>query len=351
MVLPAAAAVAVTAAFYALLVSTHPPCGVDGRFCGGNDGTACSKLRHHLETNLHGQAVAVDLLSDAICDHLESRDPGKPLVIALHGPPGVGKSYFHRLLAQAVYGAVGTTWDEEEAEGGNVDEASREDDASRGRDTAKEASSSWQTFTTSWVRKGYGTVQKAVTPQIFFGGQLDTTHDLAAHCPGADCPSYKVVFGIDYVASEEAVQSAKLQDSLLTHLRQYPESVLVIEEYDKMGCAARGMLRQLLEKGVQHDGAAFKKTIFVLEANAGFTEIKKKMDSEMAAASLLSHTTDKSSDDSSSEGGSNPGRTAPGKDHSATTSSPNSPTLSPYATTSTQRFLRDLVFSRWRDDG
>ena len=101
-----AVAVAATAAFYALLVRTRAPCGVDGTFCGAREGVACARLRAHLHGHLHGQTVATDLLADAICDHLENPHPSKPLVLAVHGPPGVGKSYFHQLLAQAVYGAV-----------------------------------------------------------------------------------------------------------------------------------------------------------------------------------------------------------------------------------------------------
>jgi hypothetical protein len=107
MGVPGAVAVAATAAFYALLVRTRAPCGVDGTFCAAREGVACARLRAHLHGHLHGQAVATDLLADAICDHLETPLPSKPLVLAVHGPPGVGKSYFHQLLAQAVYGAAG----------------------------------------------------------------------------------------------------------------------------------------------------------------------------------------------------------------------------------------------------
>ena len=33
--------------------------------------------------------------------------PKKPLVVSLHGPPGVGKTFFHKLLAEAVYNMTG----------------------------------------------------------------------------------------------------------------------------------------------------------------------------------------------------------------------------------------------------
>ncbi len=37
----------------------------------------------------------------------EQPSPKKPLVVSLHGPPGVGKTYFHKLLAEAVYNMTG----------------------------------------------------------------------------------------------------------------------------------------------------------------------------------------------------------------------------------------------------
>ncbi len=50
------------------------------------------------------QEAAVAKLVDSICAHLWEPSPKRPLVLSLHGPPGVGKSYFHQLLAEAAYG-------------------------------------------------------------------------------------------------------------------------------------------------------------------------------------------------------------------------------------------------------
>eukprot|EP00740_Mantoniella_antarctica_P019832 CAMPEP_0198706630 /NCGR_PEP_ID=MMETSP1468-20131203/391066_1 /TAXON_ID=1461545 /ORGANISM="Mantoniella sp, Strain CCMP1436" /LENGTH=134 /DNA_ID=CAMNT_0044465579 /DNA_START=679 /DNA_END=1080 /DNA_ORIENTATION=- len=96
-----AAAIAVWAT---ALVARQPtaPCGVDGTFCSPG---ACHRLRAHLTHRLHGQPVAHHLLVDAVCDHVEQSNPRKPLVASLHGSFGVGKSYFHQLLAQALYNA------------------------------------------------------------------------------------------------------------------------------------------------------------------------------------------------------------------------------------------------------
>jgi pantothenate kinase-related protein Tda10 len=48
---------------------------------------------------------------EAICHHLQSTQrhgqqqqrQGQPLIISVHGPPGVGKTYSHQLLARALY--------------------------------------------------------------------------------------------------------------------------------------------------------------------------------------------------------------------------------------------------------
>lgn len=60
---------------------------------------------------LVGQEPSLRVLTDAICDHISGLDgqaqgfqgQKKPLVISVHGPPGVGKSYFHQLAAQVLY--------------------------------------------------------------------------------------------------------------------------------------------------------------------------------------------------------------------------------------------------------
>ena len=96
-------------------------------------------------------------------------------------------------------------------------------------------------------------------------------------CPGADCPAYKIIFGTDYVTSEREAQARRLRDALLDHLARFPESIVVVEEYDKMSCPARGMLKQLLDKG-SHANATFHRAVFVMEANVGFTQIKRKLD-------------------------------------------------------------------------
>lgn len=64
---------------------------------------ACERLEPYLSARIVGQELALKQIGDAVCDHLAEVDPARPLVLSLHGPPGVGKSMFHLLAAQALY--------------------------------------------------------------------------------------------------------------------------------------------------------------------------------------------------------------------------------------------------------
>ena len=216
----------------------------------------CARARNETARSVLGQSAALALALDATCDHVEGSmgdGRGKPLVLATHGSPGVGKSMFHSALARAVYD-VG---------------ASEEGDRVGGR----------------------------------------------AGCPGSGCRGYKVIFGTDYVARERDAQARMLRDAVTRHLERFPESIIVVEEYDKLGCPARGMLKQMLEHGSSgtSDGnpfdrvVAFARSIFILEANAGF------MDVHDASAAR--------------------GRAPEGE-----------------ALVALQRKLRDGLFEKWRDD-
>lgn len=154
----------------------------------------CDRLNPYLSHHIVGQELALKQLINAVCDHLEDPAPSKPLVLSAHGPPGVGKSLSHFLLARALYNK---------------------------------------------------------RPQ-----------DVHA-CPGAQCPGYKVLlyavqtnhhhsksqvlYGMDFTADQRQQQHALLRSAIIAHLAAAPESLLVVEEYDKLDCESRGLFRQLLE--------------------------------------------------------------------------------------------------------
>lgn len=202
--------------FAKTMTTRRARCGLNGFFC---EEDLCRRARRSTAEELMGQPTGVELVLDALCDHVEmpSERLRKPLVMSMHGSPGTGKSTFHRILARAAYNA--TT-------------------SSRGEDAGRYA------------------------------------------CPGRGCPGYKVIFGTDYVVREREAQARMLRDAVTRHLERFPESVVVVEEYDKLGCPARGMLKQMLEHGSAGGegnpfdrNVTFSRSIFVLEANMGFMDV------------------------------------------------------------------------------
>lgn len=169
MALPALAALTGLVATIIALLGAPPRAFVPG---------ACGRAEAYLQERVVGQEAALGTLVDALCRHLANPHPRKPLVISAHGPPGVGKTLTHALLARALYSAK--------------------------------------------------------------------PHEAAASCPGPGCPAYTVLYGLDYVRAERAAQLASLRGELLRHVQENAEPLLVVEEYDKMDCEARGLLRQLL---------------------------------------------------------------------------------------------------------
>ncbi|XRB21149.1 torsin [Pseudoscourfieldia marina] len=163
---------------------------------------ACTRVRAYTNKAIKAQDLATLALTDAVCEHiagLADEDDhaqahydatisagNKPLVLSVHGAPGVGKSLFHYALARALYNA--TTPGEE-------------------------------------------------VPQ-------------APPCPGIGCPAYRVVYGTRFSDAERPRALTKLRASLLAHAMHYPESVLVVEEYDKMDCATRALVRRLVAPSV-----------------------------------------------------------------------------------------------------
>jgi Torsin len=69
---------------------------------------ACQNAEHLLRSNVEGQDVAIDQLLAAVCSHVSNKASKGPLVISAHGPPGVGKTWTHQLLARALYSNDGS---------------------------------------------------------------------------------------------------------------------------------------------------------------------------------------------------------------------------------------------------
>ena len=236
-------------------ISDNFYCGENGKFCrrsrrnefdddaeeedadAPNLFNACVHARAKVESQIFGQTESTDILLDAICDKFreieryesEEEDLGErreegveeerqtPLVMSIHGSPGVGKSHFHRALARAVYGA----------------------NRRRRRKNGGGA-------------KAYGEMLASVARNVVTGGVRGSYYASERKkktCPGELCPAYKILFGAEYVEKDRERQKRMIVSNLRAHLRRYPESVVVIEEYDKLPCEVRSVLRQLFDSG------------------------------------------------------------------------------------------------------
>lgn len=172
--------------------------------------SACAHARSHLPAVVAGQPLATRALAAAICDFVAEPAPAKPLVISVHGPPGAGKSLAHAALAAALY------------------------------------------------RADPGAAGAGAGPP----------------CPGRGCPGYRIVFGLDYTAEDAPTALAALRTALLDHAAAHPQSLIVIEEYDKLGCDARAALRGLLAAAPGDPArAALARSVVVLESNAAAAEL------------------------------------------------------------------------------
>lgn len=179
---------------------------------------ACVAFEPYMNQYLVGQEPSLRVLTDAVCDFVPlpakmqmnelPKNNKKPLVVSLHGPPGVGKTYFHQLAARVLY---------------------------NGNET------------------------------------------VATHCPGRHCSGYKVLFGMDYTAKDREEQHAMLQTALLEHVSMYPQSFIVVEEYDKLDCHMRGFFRQILQGGTVGN-QSLSESIIVLESNLGYSVLHNMLE-------------------------------------------------------------------------
>ena len=52
--------------------------------------------------------------------------------------------------------------------------------------------------------------------------------------------------GMDYINADLEQQHWYLRKAVLDHLKHHEEALLVIEEYDKLDCSTRAVLRQFI---------------------------------------------------------------------------------------------------------
>jgi len=174
----------------------------------GFDENSCDRLKEGLTREVFGQTLATNQFVNAVCDHLWEERPLKPLVLSIHGPPGVGKSFSHFVAARALYNATSSS----------------------------------------------------------------------SECPGLNCEGYKVVYGLDYTIHDRDKQSEALVSKLIGHLSARREALVVIEEYDKLDCKSRGVLKQIFDKGLALNVTEqMQKSVFLLESNTGYGKIVESL--------------------------------------------------------------------------
>eukprot|EP00775_Hariotina_reticulata_P002444 gene2444-2747_t len=67
-----------------------------------------------------------------------------------------------------------------------------------------------------------------------------------------------------------------LRDEVVAHLNTASEALLVVEEYDKLDCAARGLWRQLLQHP-ERANITSNRAIILLESNLGMAELEEML--------------------------------------------------------------------------
>ncbi|EFJ49257.1 hypothetical protein VOLCADRAFT_89984 [Volvox carteri f. nagariensis] len=197
---------------------------------------ACSNVATHLPALVVGQNNAIDHLVTVVCEHLRDNaqiDAERSSTMLPQGSPtafGAGK-----------------------AAGGNEYELRRRKPL----------------FISVHGPPGTGkTFTHTLLAKALYNRDLAT----AKSCPGEGCAGAKVLYGITYTAEERSGQLAMVREAILDHLRSTPQALLVIEEYDKLDCASRSMLRQL----VQHPEIVnldLSHSIIMLESNLGFLQL------------------------------------------------------------------------------
>lgn len=91
----------------------------------------------------------------------------------------------------------------------------------------------------------------------------------SVECPGLGCPAYKILYGMNYLNENKNKQYEQLRESIKHHLKKYKESIIVVEELDKLTCDTRIFFRQFLNHPHLLHGAPNSRSIIFFESNLG----------------------------------------------------------------------------------
>ncbi|XP_068104063.1 torsin-1A-like [Hyperolius riggenbachi] len=60
-------------------------------------------LQENFNKNFFGQHLAHDMIYQALTEHMDNKNPKKPLVLSLHGWIGTGKTFVSKIIAESIY--------------------------------------------------------------------------------------------------------------------------------------------------------------------------------------------------------------------------------------------------------
>ena len=177
--------------------------------------------------------MAVQQLAAAICDHLQTPNGRTPLVVACHGPPGVGKSFTHLVAASALY---------------------KKADVAGSQCYGKDCPG-YKVMQPSTPAPCLCLCKHAAMPAENMQ-QLRAQYMLLLRRDHSVAPTHarvQVLSGLDFRSEDEQEQHALLKKQILDHVKAHHTSMLVIEEYDKLSCQSRQFLRQFIENTASPD--------------------------------------------------------------------------------------------------
>ncbi|MEW5297527.1 MAG: hypothetical protein WDW36_000732 [Sanguina aurantia] len=117
---------------------------------------------------------------------------------------------------------------------------------------------------------------KTYTHTLLARALYNSQPDRARECPGKHCLGRKVVYGLDFTQLKQASELDLTRNAILAHIRDTPDPLIVIEEYDKLDCPSRSMLRQFMQHPELANGT-FSRAIVLLESNLGYLDLMRML--------------------------------------------------------------------------